>query len=448
MREQFDKKLVEKIKSSFMQHKEPLDPNEWDKFSRAYFKTKKRRIPPYLWFGMGGIAAGFVLAFLLIPQTDTVQFDTLSSSENSLSEKKELVIENNRAEVAADSRLQERIAESIDRKELLTSIPLTSSAEKKLGGSEKDISKILQSESIENNPEVHSNIAILSDNDNISTKSEEILEKTADLNVELAEQNNLNQDPEKNSAQETINEWLNDVKPKLEMGKTLATNKDPFRLGVLLSPQSISNATQSLNIGAGVMSEFSFSSRLKLDVGMAYAKQNLIPSSEGVRASFEALDSRVNQADFSTNFLSASYELSFGQLEIPLNLKYKLMEKDASRIFIISGLSNMVYLNQQHTGTFNTVNFSTSGFTGSEQTIKTLTETVRPESGVNGSGVETGRMFNFSVGYEYDLKNGTFLSVEPFYKMSLGNQTFISQQFAIGGLNLRMNFQFKREKPR
>ena len=444
MREQFDKKLVKKIKSSFMQHKEPLDPNEWDKFSRAYFKTKKNRIPAYLWFGMGGIAAGFVLAFLLISQTDTVQFDTLSSSENSLVEKKELVIENHRAEKADDSRLKDQIEEKIDKKEVYTSFPSTSSGEKKQGGSEKDISTIFQNESIESIQEIYSNIASHSENDDISSKSEEVLEMTTDMNVGLTAQNILNQDSEQNSAQDIINEWLNDVKPELEMEKTLATNKDPFRLGVLLSPQSISNATQSLNLGAGVMSEFSFSRRLKLDVGMAYAKQNRIPSSEGVRASFEALDSRVNQADFSTNFLSASYELSFGQLEIPVNLKYKLMEKDASRIFIISGLSNMVYLNQQHTGTFNTVNFSTSGFSSSEQTIQTLTEIVRPESGVNGSGVETGRMFNFSLGYEYDLKNGTFLSVEPFYKMSLGNQTFISQQFAIGGLNLRMNFQFKR----
>ncbi|EPR68954.1 hypothetical protein [Cyclobacterium qasimii] len=49
MKEQFDKKLAEKIKASFSKHEEPFDPKEWEKFSDAYFKPKRK---PGLFFGL------------------------------------------------------------------------------------------------------------------------------------------------------------------------------------------------------------------------------------------------------------------------------------------------------------------------------------------------------------------------------------------------------------
>ena len=81
-------------------------------------------------------------------------------------------------------------------------------------------------------------------------------------------------------AQDYINNWLGDI-AEIEEKKNLAKNQnkvDPIKLGVLLAPQTISNATQPVNLGAGMMSEFSFSKRLKLDVGLAYARQQITPT--------------------------------------------------------------------------------------------------------------------------------------------------------------------------
>jgi hypothetical protein len=227
-----------------------------------------------------------------------------------------------------------------------------------------------------------------------------------------------------------------------------AFGKDPMKLGVLVAPQTITNSTQSINMGAGLMSEISISKKLKFDIGLAYARQNITPNSNSgpmLASSPNALENYdMKIASFTGNVINSSRELSFGQLEIPLNLKYRVFEKKESDLYLISGVSNMVYLNQQDVTTFSTANIATSNFANSQQAVETFTQTLEADS--QGNGINTGRMLNFGVGFEQNLKNGTFLSIEPFYKIALGNQTFSNQQFSIGGINLRMNFQLKKQK--
>src|SRR5690606_31079440 len=87
MKEQFDKKLVEKIKVSFQDHEEPFNPQEWEKLSHAYFHPVKKKKFPYWPFLASGIAASllFVLVFWPIGDdleknvqtiTDTISIDT------------------------------------------------------------------------------------------------------------------------------------------------------------------------------------------------------------------------------------------------------------------------------------------------------------------------------------------------------------------------------------
>jgi hypothetical protein len=210
-----------------------------------------------------------------------------------------------------------------------------------------------------------------------------------------------------------------------------------------------------LSLGAGMMSEFSFSKRLKLDVGLAYARQQITPTSSNrnIMSSSDAvfsiaLDQAASaesaRAAFAGNFINASTELSFGQLEIPVNLKYKVLENKNADVYFMSGFSNMMYINQQNTTTFSTANLNQGNVVGIQPAIQTYTQTESP--GKDSGNVDSGQMLNFGFGYEQNLNNGTFLSIEPFYKFSLGNQTFSNQQFSIGGINLRMNFQLKNKK--
>ena len=144
----------------------------------------------------------------------------------------------------------------------------------------------------------------------------------------------------------------------------------------------------------------------------------------------------------SGNLMGSNTELRFGQLEIPVNLKVNVLQRKSSGIYVLSGISNMFLINQRSITNFDVANFG--GFTGSanQNLIQSFSQTIRPD---NLSNEETmGQLFNFGFGYEHNLSNGTYLSIEPFYKTSIGSQTFLGQQFSIGGINLRMNFQLKK----
>ena len=58
-----------------------------------------------------------------------------------------------------------------------------------------------------------------------------------------------------------IEEWKSEKVIALEENEVEKNSfgKEPIKLGVLVAPQTISNSTQSINMGAGLMSEFSIS---------------------------------------------------------------------------------------------------------------------------------------------------------------------------------------------
>ena len=64
MREQFDKKLANKIKSSFKDLEGEFDASEWDKFSKIYFRKKSK--PMVVWIKwLSGIAAAILIGIAL-----------------------------------------------------------------------------------------------------------------------------------------------------------------------------------------------------------------------------------------------------------------------------------------------------------------------------------------------------------------------------------------------
>jgi hypothetical protein len=85
MKEQFDKRLVDKIKVSFEQLEEPLDPREFEKFEKLYFgrKNKVKKISAFWWMG---IAASSVLGILIFSQlliTEIDQDESISEVQSS-----------------------------------------------------------------------------------------------------------------------------------------------------------------------------------------------------------------------------------------------------------------------------------------------------------------------------------------------------------------------------
>jgi len=456
MKEQFDKRLVEKIKDSFEQFQEPMNPIELEKFKKKYFGKKNEGIFSLYGILWGGIAASLIIGAFLIFQKDGIEKNRIDSSQdlmtsNEIKMPSEVLIPIDTAKTS--SRNLERFDSEFTKK----------------GNEESDkqvqerISEITENSNyrkvqIQRKDAVEISLEPLNSDVVNREKQSEKMESISDpfiTSLQELPKKNVSEESEQ-QARDYIQNWLGD-EGKIDPNNTLVkvdSKKEPIKLGVLVAPQTISNTTQTLNLGAGIMSEFSFSRRIKLDVGLAYARQQIEPTSGGVFNYSSAdvsnsnhallLAENARSATLSGNYINASNELSFGQLEIPINLKFKVLENTSSDLYVVSGFSNMLYLNQQNVTTYNAVNLAQPNFSGSNQVVQTFTQTQTPDS--ESGNVDSGQMLNLGLGFEQSLKNGTFISIEPFYKMSLGTQTFSNQQFSIGGVNLRMNFQIKNKK--
>ncbi len=446
MKEQFDKKLVYKIKASFDDHKEEFDPRQWEKFSSTYFSPKSGGYSaPYLYWAAASVVALLGLSLLFY------QMDFDSSEErhvlvtNQEVDSPQLSKTPSNGEENSRGELKEENIEGTSKSDNFSKTPpnipprkVSSKLNKETPQERGHLVDRYNSSEIPDQwrPEI-----------SVATGENEYHESNVVERLQIAEREaeeklvaQIQKINEENEALAAIKEWLGEDDSKI-MDKD-AEISNPIRLGLLVIPQTTTSSNQAMNLGAGVMSEFSLSKKFKIDLGLAYAAQNLSPSAgKGMMATADAATAR--SATFTNNFINTTSVLSFGQLEIPLNLKYKVMDKATSGIYLMSGISNMFYLNQQNVITYNTANIQTVGLMSNNAMVQSFTETQTPNSTSDGGNM--GQLINFGFGYERNLSSGTFISIEPFYKMSIGDQTFINQQFSIGGINLRMNFQIKNK---
>jgi len=443
MKEQFDKKLAEKVKASFSNHEEPFDPKQWEKFSDAYFKPRRKTWQIYWPFMTAGIAASLLFFFFYFPRqedisntvkslTDTVLMDQMPyfGKDNSPQTERitpptpdsEAVAETNQWTTTVPSSI------NITNTEIIVSerkpeIIFTTTAEN-VAPSFLDVFS-------ETWDEFQAGIA----------KSFEQLEAAEKLEEPWISDNAVRMSEE--NAQDLVNQWK--ISGNENSPKTVNQTPKSFKLGLLVSPQASSNPVSGMNLGAGIMSEISLSRKLKLDVGLAYANQSMSAQSNQVMDQMKAspgLDLRTNR-----NIINTDYQLNFASLDIPVNLKYKFYDKKQTGLYLITGLSSMVYLEQNTVESFQAQSlFSTNSFDGALEyapTIQRFSNVYTPETGQ--SNTDVAGLLNLSFAYEYQLNKEFYISFEPFYKLPLGGLTFANQQFSIGGVNLRMNFNFKNK---
>jgi hypothetical protein len=436
MKEQFDKKLAKKIADTFSQHEEPFDPKEWEKISATYFKNPRKGKWLKWALPISGIAASLMLFMIFLPPAEEKEdqrslgyLETVLQSEDPEQTETTPQISSERHSPNAETSAN-------------PSQPLTKSGSAQIQPNEK------RTNAVESVKDILVPGASAGENQQESLPAFQAIRSDEKFTaIPKAPSLIIPQAPDEASAIASIQDWLNEVEESKESFANKEKASDPLKIGILLAPQTISNATQSLNLGAGVMSEFAFSKRLKLDVGIAYARQQMVPDVSGRGNLFTTQSADLNQirtlSNLSNSFISLSDKLSFGQVEIPLNLKYRIIENKSSGWYLMSGVSNMMYFNQEKVTTINAANFSSANFgVAGAATVQTF-ESISTPSASQGS-VNTGQMLNLGFAFEQNLKNGTFVYIEPFYKLPLGNQTFAEQVFSIGGINLRMNFQFKK----
>jgi|SRR5690554_487602 len=434
MKEQFDKKLIEKIKISFEDHEEPFNPQEWEKLSHAYFHPAKKKKLVYWPFLISGVAASLLLMFVFWPIGDDLQKNVQTIADSITIEGKQF----EKIELPRDIA-PENLAIADPKTPEAMEAPTNFPVEETAGTSESSRQVIVP---IDADPSYAA--ASLNQMAPQFERSKEILQ---DINKNAANEKIGNSviayDNDSQAAQQYLEQWKSEGQTTESLVRE-KNNSNNVRLGFTVGPQTSSNPVAGMSLGAGVMSEFSFSNRLKLDVGIAYASHSMVPdNSLPSTATMDSPKSEMfSSLTNSPRLIGSNAELNFSGLDIPVNLKYKVMDKEKSGLFLITGLSSMVYLNQQTTETVavnSYFNANTSGDLEFQRSVQEFTHEAGPED--TADGVDLGRMLNLSVGYEYNLKNGTYLSIEPYYKLPLGDMTFANQQFSIGGLNLRMNFR-------
>ncbi len=452
MKEQFDKRLVEKIRDSFQDHEEAFDPREWEKFSHAYFnKPNKRKRIAYWPFWFSGIAASLLLLFFFLPFEKQID-EGLTALKNEPTvirglapqkvDKVPSVIDENESSL---EEIEPNVSESsVARLSHQKVEGFSSSSSKRVAyeGVEKIGATSKESFFADDSPSIEFVLPEI----NLITES-----SVTNLDAMVAISNpNKEEEIDEEKAKAWVEKWKNGEQEAKTNSETIVKrtkDQNPFRLGVIGGPQSASNQVSGMQFGGGVISEFSLSDKLKIDVGVTYAHQSVeANSSSNLPESMTARASTATEANsFTNNYIGSEYTLSYSGLDIPINLKYKVFDKKNTNMYLITGLSSMVYLDQRGSETFSVDSKFTSNAVGDLQFASTVQEYTESYSPVSGdSNVDLGKMLNLSFGYEYNLMNGTYLSIEPFYKLPLGSLTFTNQQFYIGGVNLRMNFQFKK----
>ena len=442
MKEQFDKKLAEKIKASFSNHEEPFDPRQWEKFSDAYFKPRRKTWQIYWPFMTAGIAASILFFFFYFPRQEDIGNKVRSFTDTVVMDQMPYFGNKGNSEQSEEITPPTPIPETGDQmgKPAATASTSTQSTNTKTVFSDRKDETIFTAPEEKVTP---SFLDVFSETwDEFQTgiaQTFEALEAAEKLDEPWITNNELTMSEE--NAQDLVDQWKSSGNE--DSPKSVDQTPKSFKLGLLVSPQSSSNPVSGMNLGAGIMSEISLSRKLKLDVGLAYANQSMSAQSNPVMNQTQAspgLDLKTN-----SNIISTDYQLNFASLDIPVNLKYKIYDKKQTGLYLITGLSSMVYLEQNTVESFQAQSlFTTNGFDGALEyapTIQRFSNVYTPETGQ--SNMDVAGLLNLSFGYEYQLNKEFYISFEPFYKLPLGGLTFANQQFSIGGVNLRMNFNLK-----
>ena len=445
MKEQFDKKLAEKIKASFSKHEEPFDPKEWDKFSDAYFKPKKKAWLIYWPFMTAGIAASLLFFFFYFPKHVEIDQKVKSIADAVISEeapffKKE---KKKKSEEALMPEFKSKAISEAEQRDVPSPTSDESSGERLSRINRQPVLTI---------PEKDQNLAP-SFLKSFTNKWDKFQADIVQHFNEFEGKTNIEKDwtSEKSSAmsqtdaQNLVDAWKSSSAEN--ESKEVSGVPKSFKLGVMVSPQSSSNPVSGMNLGAGIMSEISLSRRLKLDVGLAYANQSMgAQNNQSINLMLDAAPASESLKT-NSNIIDTDYQLNFASLDIPVNLKYKFYDKKQTGLYLITGLSSMVYLKQNTVESYQAQSlFNANSINGALEytpSVQSFSNVFTPETGQ--SNTDVAGLLNLSFGYEYQLNKEFYLSFEPFYKLPLGGLTFADQQFSIGGVNLRMNFNFKNK---
>lgn len=370
MKKQEQKDIVDKIIHSLKKHRENYIEGAWENFQRKR-KNKKKKI--FIIFSSSGIAASILISSFIL---------------NLIHNRVEL---KNPISPVIQKETDYQVESTVTKKELSGIIINNhfSQTDKK----RKDVVK--SQKAIENDV-----------NSTVDDSPERIIisDKLHDPNAE-----NINkQYPD--SAKILINPASNTLSSETDSDiksydVITNTTKNRFSYGILVKKSvNTTSSSSDISYAFGIVNNVKLNHRLSLNTGIVLGKYNLEYNYDA--GSFGPTDDP----------LSKNVELIC--MDIPLNLKIKLLEMNKSDLFIISGVSTLGFIREKY------------------QNHYLFSETT--ESTIHFANINLSGQLNLSCGWQYHLSDKISIALEGYAKLPLYKLAEDNLHFYQSGLSLKI----------
>jgi hypothetical protein len=226
-----------------------------------------------------------------------------------------------------------------------------------------------------------------------------------------------------------------EAKPEKGSGKT------SFMAGISgLLAQADEAASSAPGVSVGFYLEQKITERISVRPGLALSMHSFgLENKNGITEfnySVPLNDGTSGRID------SYNGQLNMLAMELPLNIVFKIFDKERSGFYVSAGASTMIYISQQFTGDFvneytkQSFNSMTGGITS-----ETRYSTVEVQNNYGAfSRTDLFRLVNLSAGYSFPFSTTGTLIIEPFLQLPLNDLTSLDLRVRYGGISMKVRF--------
>ncbi|MBE0667650.1 MAG: outer membrane beta-barrel protein [Bacteroidales bacterium] len=223
--------------------------------------------------------------------------------------------------------------------------------------------------------------------------------------------------------------------PREKMTTTIMTGLS----GMMASIDNTASNAQGVSLGFYV--EQQLTRRISVRPGLAMAKHSY--TMEGIAGgdmAFNYAAPELNGMSGTTTSYKADIEVL--SMEVPVNFVFSLRKRSGSNLFVTTGASTVIYLNQHLSGNFNNTytramvdNSTGDVLYGSMNTSVTIDSRQESFNRVDFLGLA-----NFSAGYSFPFAKTSHFVFEPFIQLPVKDLTSLNLRIRYGGLSMKLQF--------
>jgi hypothetical protein len=223
--------------------------------------------------------------------------------------------------------------------------------------------------------------------------------------------------------------------PREKMTTTLMTGLS----GMMASIDNTASNAQGVSLGFYV--EQQLTRRISVRPGLAMAKHNYtMEGIPGGNVAFDFAPPELHGVSGTTTSYEADVEVV--SMEIPVNFVFSLRKRSGSNLFVTTGASTVIYLNQHLSGNLNNTytRATVDSYTG-EIAYESMNTSVKIESTQESlNRVDFLGLANFSAGYSFPFAKTSHFVFEPFIQLPVKDLTSMNLRIRYGGLSMKLQF--------